>query len=161
MKIIITESQYKKVLLREFGETINDPKKWFKKILKWVDNDRKRIKFESSPYETIAYDDKGIYLGYYDKESDIGFVVTEYGIGMDDYTDVDSELLDEDEETGGDTGGGTDTGGKSSSSVWPLKDLNRGVANTLSNDSHYTSGPHPFSSPWEDKTGRGPANQLT
>jgi hypothetical protein len=32
MKIIVTESQYKKVLLREFGETVSDPKKWYNKI---------------------------------------------------------------------------------------------------------------------------------
>ena len=44
MKIIITEEQYKKVLLREFGETIRDPKEWYDRILEWV-NDRKDLKF--------------------------------------------------------------------------------------------------------------------
>jgi hypothetical protein len=34
MKVIITESQYKKVLIREFGEMEDDPKKWYHKILK-------------------------------------------------------------------------------------------------------------------------------
>ncbi|WP_299213917.1 oligosaccharide flippase family protein, partial [uncultured Dokdonia sp.] len=63
MKVIITESQYKKVLIREFGEMENDPKKWYRKILKWVDGDRSRLKFNSDSYEVVAYDDKGIYLG--------------------------------------------------------------------------------------------------
>lgn len=158
MKVIITESQYKKVLIREFGETESDPKKWYRKILKWVDGDRTRLKFDSNSYETIVYDDKGIYLGYYDKEYNLGLVVTEYGIGMDDYTDEDSEeeFLEEDEEGGG---GESPSGG--SSTTWPLSDLARGVANMLDNSPHYTSGPHPFSSPWEDKIGRGPSNQLT
>jgi hypothetical protein len=154
MKIIITESQYKKVLLREFGETVSDPKKWYNKILKWVNGERSMLRFESTPYETIVYDNNNIYLGYYDKESNYGFVVTEYGIGLDDYTD--EELLDEDEE-----GQSSETPSGGSSSKWPVSDLSRGVANTLSNGPHYTSGPHPFSSPWEDKTSRGPANQLT
>jgi hypothetical protein len=155
MKIIITESQYKKVLLREFGETVEDPKKWYRMILKWVDNNPKRLSFDSKEYETIAYDDKGIYLGYYDKEGNYGFVVTEYGIGVDDYTDVyPDEILDEEETAGGAPAGGTP-------SVWPLSDLVRSVANTLTNDPHYTSGPHPTSSSWEDKKGRGPSNQLT
>jgi|694.fasta_scaffold12808_18 hypothetical protein len=157
MKIIITESQYKKVLIREFGETESDPKKWYRKILKWVDGDRSRLKFSSDPYEVIVYDDKGIYLGYYDKELSFGFVVTEYGIGMNDYTEEDGEVIDE-QENGG-SGGDAPAGG--TSSVWPLSDLARSVANTLTNDPHYTSGNHPTSSSWEDKIGRGPANQLT
>jgi hypothetical protein len=157
MKIIITENQYKKVLIREFGETESDPKKWYRKILKWVDGDRSRLKFSTDPYEVIVYDDKGIYLGYYDKELSGGFVVTEYGIGMNDYTEEDGEVIDEQEEGG--SGGDAPTGG--ASSVWPLSDLARSVANTLTNDPHYTSGNHPTSSSWEDKIGRGPANQLT
>ena len=152
MKVIITESQYKKVLIREFGETESDPKKWYYRILEWVDGDRSRLRFDSNSYETVVYDDKGIYLGYYDKEFFQGFVVTEYGIGMDDYSD--EEVIEEDEEGGDAPAGGT-------SSVWPLTDLARSVANTLSNDPHYTSGVHPFSSPWEDKVTRGPSNQLT
>jgi hypothetical protein len=157
MKVIITESQYKKVLIREFGEMENDPKKWYRKILKWVDGDRSRLKFSSDSYEVVAYDDKGIYLGYYDKDYNSGFVVTEYGIGVDDYTEEDEEVIDEQEEGG--SGGDAPAGG--TSSVWPLSDLARSVANTLTNDPHYTSGAHPTSSPWEDKVGRGPANQLT
>jgi hypothetical protein len=140
MKIIISESQYKKVLLREFGETVDDPKKWYRMILKWVDNDPKRLSFESKEYETIAYDDKGIYLGYYDKEGEYGFVVTEYGIGMDDYTD--EEILDEEE-------GGGDAPAGASSTVWPLTDVGRGPANPID------------SSPWAVSPNRGPANQLT
>lgn len=142
MRIIITESQYKKILLREFGETIKDPKKWYRKILKWVDNDPKRLNFESSSSETVAYDDKDIYLGYYDKENNFGFVVTEYGIGVDDYTE--EEILDEE-----DAAGGGDAPAGASSSKWPLKDVNRGPANTIDN------------SAWAVEPARGPANQLT
>ena len=29
MKIKLTESQYKKIVLREFGETVSDPKEWY------------------------------------------------------------------------------------------------------------------------------------
>jgi hypothetical protein len=58
-------------------------------------------------------------------------------------------------------GGGESAPAGSSGSVWPISDVTRGPANPISNDKHYTSGPHPFSSPWEDKTGRGPGNQLT
>jgi|688.fasta_scaffold359429_2 hypothetical protein len=160
MKIIITESQYKKVLINEFGVTENNPKKWYKKILKWVNGDRSKLRFESNSYETVVYDNKGIYLGYYDKEMGQGFVVKEYGIGIDDYTEEEN-ILDEDEETSdsGSGGGSTPSGG--ASTKWPVADLNRGVSNTLSNDPHYTSGVHPFTSPWEGKTNRGPANQLS
>ena len=157
MKIIITESQYKKVLIREFGEMEDDPKRWYRRILKWVGGDASRLKFDNGPYETVVYDDKGIYLGYYDKEYQSGFVVTEYGIGRDDYSgedDDDDELLGEEE-------GGGDAPAGGSSTTWPLSDLARSVANMLDNSPHYTSGAHPTSSPWEDKTGRGPANQLT
>ena len=164
MKVIITESQYKKVLIREFGEMEDDPKKWYRRILKWVEGDASRLKFDNGPYETVVYDDKGIYLGYYDKEYQSGFVVTEYGIGRDDYSgeddeDIlyydDEEVLDEQDDGGGDAPAG------GSSTTWPLSDLARSVANMLDNSAHYTSGAHPTSSPWEDKTGRGPANQLT
>ena len=140
MKIIITESQYKKVLLREFGETVEDPKKWYRMILKWVDNNPKRLSFDSKEYETIAYDDKGIYLGYYDKEGNYGFVVTEYGIGVDDYTE---EILDEVDAAGGDAPAG------GSSTVWPLADVGRGPANPIDN------------TPWGVSPTRGSANQLT
>ena len=146
MKIIITESQYKKVLIREFGETVEDPKEWYRMVLKWVDNDPKRLKFDSKDYETVVYDDKGIYLGYYDKEGEYGFVVTEYGIGVDDYTDeYTDEILDEDEAAGG--SGSAPSGG--SSTVWPLNDVGRGPANPIDN------------TPWGVSPSRGPANQLT
>jgi hypothetical protein len=55
MKVIITESQYKKVLIREFGEMEHDPKVWYNKILKWVDGDRSRLKFDNNSYETFLY----------------------------------------------------------------------------------------------------------
>ena len=142
MKIIITESQYKKILIREFGETIKDPKSWYKKILKWVNGEPKRLNFESNPYETVVYDDKGIYLGYYDKEGGYGLVVTEYGIGVDDYTkQSDEEILDEEEASSAPAG--------APATVWPLKDVTRGVANPIDN------------SPWSVEPARGPANQLT
>lgn len=158
MKVIITESQYKKVLIREFGEMEDDPKKWYRKILKWVDGDRSRLKFDNNSYETVVYDDKGIYLGYYDKDYESGFVVTEYGIGMDDYSEEDDDIVIDEQD---DAGGGEAAPEGGSSTTWPLADLARSVANTLDNSPHYTSGAHPTSSPWEDKTGRGPANQLT
>ena len=56
MKIIITESQYKKVLINEFGVTENNPKKWYKKILKWVNGDRSKLRFDSNSYETPILD---------------------------------------------------------------------------------------------------------
>ena len=62
MKVIITESQYKKVLIREFGEMEDDPKKWYRKILKWVEGDRSRLKFDNNEYETVVYDDKGFVI---------------------------------------------------------------------------------------------------
>ncbi len=157
MKIILTESQYKKVLIREFGETENDPKEWYHRILNWVEGDRSRLQFDSNSYEVVVHDDKGIYLGYYDKEQDLGFVVTEYGIGMDDYTEEDEEVLDEQDDAGG--GEAAPSGG--SSTTWPLADLARSVANMLDNSLHYTSSAHYTSSPWEDKLNRGSSNQLT
>lgn len=166
MKVIITESQYKKVLIREFGEMEDNPKKWYRKVLKWVDGDRSRLKFDNNEYETVVYDDKGIYLGYYDKEYESGFVVTEYGIGIDDYSEEDDEDIlyydyEDEELLGEEEGAGGDAPAGGTSSVWPLSDLARSVANMLDNSPHYTSGVHPTTSPWEDKTGRGPANQLT
>ena len=155
MKIILTESQYKKVLLKEFGETISTPKEWYDRILDWVDN-RKDLRFDNHSDEVVAYDNKGVYLGYYDKEQEFGFVVTEYGIGMDDYTDEDEEVLDEQDDAGGEE---APSGG--SSTTWPLADLARSVANMLDNSPHYTSSAHYTSSPWEDKLNRGSSNQLT
>ncbi len=136
MKIIITEEQYKKVLLKEFGETISTPKEWYDRILDWVDN-RKDLRFDNHSDEVVAYDNKGVYLGYYDKDQEFGFVVTEYGIGVDD-----EEYIDEQE------GGETPSGG--ASTKWEdIVSLTRGPANTLDN------------SPWSVSPNRGPSNQLT
>jgi len=139
MKIIITENQYKKVLLREFGETITDPKEWYDRVLEWVD-DRKELKFDSNEVEVVAYDSNDIYLGYYDKEQQFGFVVSEYGIGVEDEYD-DEEYIDEQDSGAPESG---------SSTKWEdIVSLTRGPANTLDN------------SPWSDNLNRGPANQLT
>ena len=146
MKLLITESQYRKILIREFGEGVEDPKIWYRRILEFVDKPRD-LKFVSTPYEVTAYDDKGIYLGYYDKENNFGFVVTEYGV--DKFEDYD-EILDEQEETGG---GSTDAPSGSSVSKWEVPGTD-------------TSGPWEVpgidtSGPWEISPNRGPANQLT
>jgi hypothetical protein len=140
MKIIITEEQYKKVLLKEFGETISTPKEWYDRILDWVD-DIKDLRFDNLSDEVVAYDNKGVYLGYYDKDQEFGFVVTEYGIGLDDEYD-DEESIDEQESEGTSSGG--------SSTKWEdVVSLTRGPANTLDN------------SPWSVTPTRGPSNQLT
>jgi|TARA_R110000803_G_scaffold199319_3_gene263320 hypothetical protein len=140
MKIIITEEQYKKVLLKEFGETISSPKEWYDRILDWVD-DIKDLRFDNLSDEVVAYDNKGVYLGYYDKDQEFGFVVTEYGIGLDDEYD-DEESIDEQESEGTSSGG--------SSTKWEdVVSLTRGPANTLDN------------SPWSVTPTRGPSNQLT
>jgi len=83
MKIKLTESQYKKVLLREFGETVRDPKEWYLRVLEWVDSPQE-LDFETDEIEVVVHDKKGSYLGYYDKDQQLGFVVTEYGIGLED-----------------------------------------------------------------------------
>ena len=135
MKIIITEEQYKKVLLKEFGETMSSPKEWYDRILDWVDN-RKDLRFDNHSDEVVAYDNKGVYLGYYDKDQEFGFVVTEYGIGTDE-----EEFIDEQDET--------PSGG--SSTKWEdIVSLTRGPANMLDN------------TPWGVSPARGgPSNQLT
>ena len=133
MKIKLTESQYKKVVLREFGETVTDPKEWYLQILSWVESPND-LSFESNGYEVVVFDQDGVYLGYYDKEQGFGFVVNEYDV--DSITDDD--LIDEQEE--GDSGGGTGT-------VWDVSPA-RGPANTLDN------------SPWSVEPTRGPANTL-
>ena len=156
MKIKLTESQYKKVLLREFGEIINDPKEWYTHILSWVDSPND-LSYESNEYEVVVYDKNRVYLGYYDKEHNSGFVVTEYGIGLED---EDEEYIDEQEE-----GGETSTGG--SMSKWDdLVSPVRGPANTLDNSPWSVSpqrGPDNTldNSPWSVSPVRGPANTLT
>ena len=74
MKIKLTESQYKKIVLREFGETVTDPKEWYLNILSWVDSPND-LTFRSGEHEVVVFDQDGVYLGYYDKEQNFGFVV--------------------------------------------------------------------------------------
>jgi len=155
MKIKLTESQYKKVLLREFGEIINDPKEWYTHILSWVDSPND-LNFSSNEYEVIVYDHYGVYLGYYDKEQESGFVVNEYGIGLEE-----EEPIEEQEEGGGES---ASTG---SYTKWDdLVSPTRGPANTLDNSPWSVSpqrGPDNTldNSPWSVSPARGPANQLT
>ena len=75
-------------------KTIREPKEWYDRILEWVD-DRKDLSFDSNEWEVVVYDKNDVYLGYYDKEQQFGFVVTEYGIGMDDEYDGEEEYIDE------------------------------------------------------------------
>ena len=89
MKIKLTESQYKKIVLREFGETVIDPKEWYLQILSWVDSP-KDLTFKTNASEIVVFDQDGVYLGYYDKEQQFGFVVTEYNVDS-----MDDELIDE------------------------------------------------------------------
>jgi len=161
MKIILTEEQYNRVLLREFGETIRDPKEWYLRVLEWVDSPED-LDFERSEDEVVVYDTYGSYLGYYDKESELGFVVTEYGIGLEDEGEEDEYIDEQDDagDTGGDTGGGTGT-------KWEdIVSLTRGPANTLDNTPWSLSparGPDNTldNSPWPDSLTRGAANQLS
>ena len=151
MKIKLTESQYKKVVLREFGETVIDPKDWYLQILSWVDSPSD-LSFKSSAHEVVVFDQDGVYLGYYDKEQGFGFVVNEYDV--DSITD--DELIDEQEE-GGESSSG-------SGSVWSVSPA-RGPANTLDNSSWSVSpnrGPANTldNSPWSVSPARGPANEL-
>tara|TARA_R110000824_G_scaffold15623_1_gene65580 strand:+ start:274 stop:747 length:474 start_codon:yes stop_codon:yes gene_type:complete len=157
MKIKLTESQYKKVLLREFGETVIDPKEWYLRVLEWVDSS-KDLDFETDEYEVVAYDKNGSYLGYYDKDQRFGFVVTEYGIGLED----DEEYIDEQDEPIG----GASTGGGSYTQWADLVSPVRGPANTLDNTPWSVSpvrGPDNTldNTPWSVSPERGPDNQLT
>ena len=158
MKIKLTESQYKKIVLREFGETVTDPKEWYLQILSWVDSPND-LTFQSSAHEVVVFDQDGVYLGYYDKEQDFGFVVNEYNI---DTIDDDEELIDEQEEGGTSDSGGSSGGG--SGSVWSVSPT-RGPANTLDNSPWGvgpTRGPANTldNSPWSVEPNRGPANTL-
>ena len=156
MKIKLTESQYKKVLLREFGEIINDPKEWYTHILSWVDSPND-LSYDSNEYEVVVYDQNNVYLGYYDKEQNSGFVVTEYGIGLEN---EEEESIEEQEEGGETSGGG-------SMSKWDdLVSPVRGPDNTLDNSPWSVSpqrGPDNTldNSPWSVSPVRGPANTLT
>ena len=155
MKIKLTESQYKKVVLREFGETVIDPKEWYLQILSWVDSPND-LTFKSSPHEVVVFDQDGVYLGYYDKDQEFGFVVDEYNVDTMD----DEDLIDEQEEgetTDSSSGGGSGT-------VWDVSPT-RGPANTLDNSAWSVSptrGPANTldNSPWSVSPTRGPANTL-
>ncbi len=152
MKIKLTESQYKKIVLREFGETVTDPKEWYLNILSWVDSPND-LTFRSGEHEVVVFDQDGVYLGYYDKEQGFGFVVNEYNV--DSITD--DELIDEQEEGGESSGGGSGT-------VWGVSPT-RGPANTLDNSPWSispTRGPANTldNSPWSVEPTRGPANTL-
>ena len=156
MKIKLTESQYKKIVLREFGETVTDPKEWYLNILSWVDSPND-LTFKSSAHEVVVFDQDGVYLGYYDKEQNFGFVVNEYNIDTID----DDELIDEQEEGGTSDSGG---GGGGSGTVWDVSPT-RGPANTLDNSPWGISparGPANTldNSPWSVEPSRGPANTL-
>ena len=156
-KIKLTESQYKKILLREFGETVTNPKEWYLRVLEWVESPED-LDFETDQYEVVAYDTNGSYLGYYDKDQGFGFVVTEYGIGLEDEED---EYIDEQEEAA------TDTGGAATVTKWEdLVSPARGPANTLDNSPWAVSpvrGPDNTldNSPWAVSPVRGPDNTLS
>jgi len=157
MKIKLTESQYKKVLLREFGETVRDPKEWYLRVLEWVDSPQE-LDFETDEIEVVVYDKNGSYLGYYDKEQGFGFVVTEYGIGLEDEEDI----IDEDDAS-------TTTSSSSSGSYTQWDDLVspvRGPDNTLDNTPWSVTparGPDNTldNTPWSVSPARGPDNTLT
>lgn len=67
------KSVIKKILLREFGETIDDYNEWLEGIYEWDNNPI----FEYDGPETIAYNSNEKYLGYWDNVQEFGFVVTE------------------------------------------------------------------------------------
>lgn len=73
MKILINEQQVR-FLMREFGESVSDRDVWLEGIYEWTS----KPLFEHSTNEIIAYGEDGEYLGYWDYEQGIGFVVTEY-----------------------------------------------------------------------------------
>ena len=100
----------------------------------------------------VVYNKNGYYLGYYDKEQSLGFVVNEL-------EDVDEENIAEDDGDESSSGGSTTkwedivslTRGPSNTldnSPWAVEP-NRGSANTIDN------------SPWSDGVTRGPDNQLS
>jgi hypothetical protein len=67
------KSTIKKILLREFGETIEEYDEWLKMIYKWTTNPI----YNYDGIEIIAYNPEGQYLGYWDEDQNLGFVVTE------------------------------------------------------------------------------------
>ena len=98
MKIILTESQYKKVLIREFGETENDPKEWYHRILNWVEGDRSRLQFDSNEYEDEMEEDDASYGDDFFPEMNIRIGGDNVFLGGDRYRganliNVESEFL--------------------------------------------------------------------
>jgi hypothetical protein len=105
-------------------------------------DDRKDLSFDSNEWEVVVYDKNDVYLGYYDKEQQFGFVVTEYGIGMEDEYDGEEEYIDEQDGEAAPEGG--------TATKWEdIVSLTRGPANMLDN------------TPWGVSPVRGPSNQLT
>ena len=151
MIIIRTEEQYKKALLKEFGETIRDPKEWYLSVLEWVDSPEE-LDFETDDVEVVVYNKNGYYLGYYDKEQSLGFVV--------------NELEDDDEENIAEDDGAESSSGGSTTKWEDIVSLARGPSNTLDN-SPWAVEPNRGSantidnSPWSDGVTRGPDNQLS
>lgn len=89
MKLLITEEQVR-LLMREFGERVSYYQDWLDGIKNLSDNP----KFESSSYEEIALGEDGEYLGYWDIEQNIGFVVNEY-IDDNEYFDMEESISPE------------------------------------------------------------------
>ena len=81
MKLLITEEQVR-LLMREFGEGVESRDTWLNGIYKLTSNPR----FDTSENEVVAFGEDEEYLGYWDKEQNIGFVVNEY---IDDNEDFD------------------------------------------------------------------------
>jgi hypothetical protein len=73
MKVRITETQHKKMLLNQVGKVIDEPKDWFGKLYEWTSDPV----LKGTKDKINAYDKDGKYLGYYDKESDFGYIVSE------------------------------------------------------------------------------------
>ena len=70
MKVRITETQHKKMLLNQVGKVIDEPKDWFGKLYEWTSDPV----LKGTKDKINAYDKDGKYLGYYDKESDFGYI---------------------------------------------------------------------------------------
>ena len=73
MKVRITETQHKKMLLNQIGKGIDEPKDWFGKLYEWTSDPV----LKGTKDKINAYDKDGKYLGYYDKKSDFGYIVSE------------------------------------------------------------------------------------
>ena len=84
MKVLITEEQVR-LLMREFGEGVESRDAWLDGIYNLTDNPS----FDTDSHEVVATGEDGEYLGYWDKEQNIGFVVNEY---IDDDESIDIEV---------------------------------------------------------------------